>query len=184
MFSGNSSLDGPTESCCHQRDACYQICGVSKLVCDEKFKKCQDDTCASITDEQVKNKCNEDVNLSNLMLSLADCKVFDTAQRDACECVTKDKAADKREAAIRYFYKKFSPESLDKVSGLAKKADTKAKLAGLFQKLLLKYPEAIKKIKDPQAQLMEDLMNNMDKKRKTSDDVDDTEDEVDEVQEL
>jgi len=140
---GDAIADKPYESCCHQWHACYQICGVSKKACDATFDSCSKVACGA--DE----KCTKDLELNNMMMKFSGCKRFDEAQLRNCECTPNDKAPDKRETAIRKFYKKTAPESADKAASLALKANTPGKLAGLFTKLLLKYPEAITIKEDP-----------------------------------
>lgn len=142
MVSMNAGGDGdeaaPYESCCHQWHACYQICGMAKKTCDDTFETCAKKACGE--DDE---KCNKDISLNLMMMKLAGCKKFDESQYQVCECAPKDKADSKREAAIRNFYKKNSPENVDKAKDLVAKAETTSKMAGLFQKLLLKYPDAI-----------------------------------------
>ena len=60
------------------------------------------------------------------------------------ECTKKSNVEEKRAAAIRGFYKKWSPENVDKADSLAKKADSNGKMAALFRKLVTKYPKSIK----------------------------------------
>ena len=60
------------------------------------------------------------------------------------ECTKKSNVEEKRAAAIRGFYKKWSPENVDKADALAKKADSNGKMAALFRKLVTKYPKSIK----------------------------------------
>lgn len=133
----------PYESCCHQWNACYQICGISKKVCDTEFEECSKKSCGA------DSSCTKDLELNSMMMKLSGCKRYDDAQLRACECAPNKQAQTKREAAIRYFYKKQSPENADKASDLAAKADTPSKLGGLFRKLLLKYPDAIEIKEDP-----------------------------------
>lgn len=150
---GEGSNEKPYESCCHQWHACYQICGASKKTCDATFESCAKEACGN-DDEQ----CTKDLELSNMMMKLGGCKKFDEAQYQNCECTPANQASSKREAAIRKFYKKNSPENVDKATSLAQKADTPGKVAGLFTKLLLKYPEAIT-IKDDPMKAMFDKIN-------------------------
>lgn len=169
------------ESCCDQWHACYQVCGVSKRVCDDSFKSCTEQVCGEDED------CKKDASIASLMIDVGGCGRFDQAQYGACECVDKSKAQAKREAAIRRFYKKNAPDQEDsKAEGLAKKADSKSKLASLFRKLLAKYPSAIEKIEDPQQAMYRKMME--DAQKKSENDAEEaTEEEVveeEEVQEL
>lgn len=150
---GGTGDEKAYESCCHQWHACYQICGVSKKTCDAAFEKCSKAKCG--TDEA----CNKELNLSSMMMKLSGCKTFDEAQYRACECTSSDKATERRESAIRYFYKKQAPESVEKAKSLAAKADTSLKMAGLFIKLLLKYPDAIEKKQDPMQEMFDKIKN-------------------------
>ena len=135
----------PYDACCDQWHACYQVCGVSKNTCDTAFETCAKETCG---DKEENEQCHKDLQLSTMLLKLGGCQKFDTAQLQACECKSKDQAPAQREAALRHFYKKHAPENVDKVPNLIAKADSPSKLAGLFIKLLLKYPAAIQKKKD------------------------------------
>ena len=141
MTGGGGSTDKPYEACCDLWHACYQVCGVSKKSCDQQFETCAKDRCHSATDSET---CTKDADLSIMMMKLGGCQAFNQAQYKACDCTaTKDKAVAQREAALRYFYKKQAPDNVDKVPNLVAKADTPSKLAGLFVKLLAKYPAAI-----------------------------------------
>jgi len=169
LMPGGGSMEKPYESCCHQWHACYQICGSSKKICDTTFETCSKESCAG--DE----KCTKDLELTNMMLKLGGCKRFDESQLRQCDCTPKNKALEKREASIRKFYKKNSPDNVDKVPNLAKKADTPGKLAGLFIKLLLKYPEAITIKEDPMKAMFDKI--NVDKPPPESEETDTASDE-------
>lgn len=174
MNPGGDGEDGkPYESCCHQWHACYQVCGISKKTCDTAFETCSKEACGE--DE----KCTKDVELNNMMMKLGGCKKFDEAQYQACECAADDQVETKREAAIRYFYKKNSPESVDKAKGLAAKADSPSKMAGLFTKLLAKYPEAIVIKDDPMKEMFDKVK--MDRATGSDSDDDDKEESDEEV---
>jgi hypothetical protein len=160
--------------CCDQWHACYQICGIPKQTCDDEFKLCSDELCGD--DEE----CTKSAGISKMMTKLQGCQKYDQAQYKACECVLKDKATEKREAAIRYFYKKHAPESVGKAGELAKKASTSSKMAGLFRKLLKKYPESIQKIEDPQQERMRKMMEGAQEKHPEKDEAE----ESDEYEEL
>ena len=164
------------ESCCDQWHACYQVCGVSKKVCDDSFKACTAQVCGEDED------CKKDASIASLMIDVGGCQRFDQAQYGSCECVDKSKAQAKREAAIRRFYKKNAPDQEDKAEGLAKKADSKGKLASLFRKLLAKYPTAIETIEDPQQAMYRKMME--DAKKKSDDAEEATEEDVEEEEEV
>jgi hypothetical protein len=157
MMMAGGGGDGGGEkygSCCDQWHACYQTCGVSKELCDDAFKSCSAGMC--LGDDQ----CKKDADLKIMMLGFGGCQLFDKGQYSACDCSPKDKVEEKRSTALRAFYKKYAPDSIDKAAGLAKKADTTAKMAGVIRKLLAKYPSAIQKKVDPEqnkyAKMMQD----------------------------
>jgi hypothetical protein len=158
---GGGTDEKPYESCCDQWHACYQICGVSKKTCDATFETCAKESCDSQEDS---DKCTKDFLMSNMMIKMGGCKRFDESQYQSCECAPSDQASEKREAAIRYFYKKYAPENVEKSKALAAKADTPSKLAGLFVKLLGKYPEAIVKKENPMKGMFDKI--NMDQAEK------------------
>lgn len=144
------------ESCCDEWHACYQICGMSKKVCDESFQKCAEAKCGDDKD------CTQGLSIQNMMLQLGGCKLFDQAQYERCECVKSQKTEKQRTAVLKKFYQKFAGEdSFDekKIAGLVKKADSAAKMAGLMQKLIAKYADkAIKRVEDPQKKQYEEMM--------------------------
>jgi len=157
MFSPKAGAD-PTAKCCDIRHACYQTCGTLKSYCDQEFLKCSKATCASIANEEERKSCDSSASIHELMVKMDQCQRYDQDQYSRCECVDKSKAPAKRERLLRNFYKKFSPDSLDKVPALAKKVNNSSKMAGLLLKLVKKYPQVIKKKKDPQQEMMERMM--------------------------
>lgn len=142
------------EECCDRWHACYQICGSSKKMCDENFKKCSETKCGG--DEE----CNKSANLNSMLTSLSGCSKYDESQLKACECADKDKAEKAREKILARFYEKYAdePSSSDKVRELMKKADTKLKFATLLNRLVEKYPNSIKHVEDPQAAMYAKMM--------------------------
>lgn len=169
--------------CCDLWHACYQTCGASKKGCDKDFDACSKENCGA--DEE----CSKSANMNTMMLQFGGCQKFDAFQYQACDCVSKDKAPEKRATAIRTFYKKNAPENAAKADQLAKKADTTGKMAGLFKKLLAKYPGAIAQIEDPQQAMYQNIMNDANKAppKKPEEKVEETEeieDDADEIQEL
>lgn len=176
--SGCSSLSGgnmnmmqfnkPSESekiiipCCDLLNACYQICGTSNVFCSKEAEACLDTKCDDLKDnEEMHKSCKSDVSVKKIMLSFGGCTSFDAGQKQNCKCVKKSEFDDKREETVHGFYKKFNPENIDKVEGLVKKASDQKKFAGLLYKLVKKYPRAIKKVKDPQQKIMEEMMRNI-----------------------
>lgn len=154
MGAGTKSGGEKYAVCCDRWHACYQTCGASKKSCDESFKSCSEGMCAG------DGECKKSSDMNSMLLNMGGCQMFDQAQHGACECVKKDKREEKRAAALRSFYKKFAPDSVDKVDALAKKVDTTAKLAVLFRKLHTKYPESIKVVIDDEMARMQEMMKN------------------------
>eukprot|EP00934_Nitzschia_sp_Nitz4_P009015 Nitzschia sp. Nitz4//scaffold88_size82704//64517//65185//NITZ4_005304-RA/size82704-processed-gene-0.57-mRNA-1//1//CDS//3329559530//9005//frame0 len=152
----NGGAEKPYQGCCDQWHACYQTCGASKQVCDTSFETCAKKAC-----DDSDASCTKDIEMSMLMMKLTGCKSFEDSQSNACDCVTDSRAAKRREQTVQSFYQSYNPQGLEKVSALAAKADTPSKLAGLFQKLLAKYPQAIE-IKEDE---MQSLFNKMKQKR-------------------
>merc|ERR1719491_536639 len=142
----------PYARCCDLWHACYQTCGAAKKSCDDGFKACAAGRCGG------DDGCQKDADLKAMMLNLGGCQLYDQGQYGACECVKKDKVKEKRAAALRYFYKKFAPESVDKVEGLTKKIDSNAKLAALFRKLHARYPKSVKVEVDDEMARMQEMM--------------------------
>jgi len=122
----------------------------------------------------------------SIMINFETCQTFDAEQYSHCECVASEDVSGRRQDVLRKFYKKFSPESLDKVEGLAKKADTTRKMANLVGKLVKKYyPKTIQKIKDPQQEIMEKIMKEGKVKKKVEEEEEGVEEDVEEdVEEL
>jgi hypothetical protein len=151
-FSANDDDNKPFSTCCDQWHACYQICGTSKSVCDDSFKTCSEQKCGG------NEECKKSANLQSMMSTLGGCQKFDQSQYAACECVKSSKAPAKREKVIRKFYETFSPETVAKSSDLAVKADSVAKMAGLFRKLVAKYPNCIKMVEDKEKVKYDQMM--------------------------
>ena len=80
----------------------------------------------------------------SILIYLFILKIFPSHSFFPSECAKKSNVEEKRAAAIRGFYKKWSPENVDKADALAKKADSNGKMAALFRKLVTKYPKSIK----------------------------------------
>lgn len=160
-------------SCCDLWHSCYQVCGAAKAVCDDGFKKCAEELCGGDTE------CKSSADMKMLLIGFGGCQQYDQAQYQACECVSKNDVEKRKTKALRYFYKKVAPDAVNKAEQLGKKADTAAKTAGLFLKLLKKYPNAIKKVKDPQMEMYEQMMKNVRDKSSTEEDLSDDVDEGD-----
>jgi len=147
-----------TSPCCDQWNACNQICGSVRSFCDTSFDKCLEAKCDEIKNKEDRDLCKSNASTKKLMLSLSDCKFFMDSQASGCECVKKSKADEKRKRIVTNFYKKYNPKEVDKAEKLAAKANDPKKFAGLFMKLIAKYPKAVKRIRDPQEIMMEELM--------------------------
>lgn len=166
---GGAGARDPKDTCCDLRHACLQTCGSVKTGCDDDFQTCTQRVCAALPNPDEKKKCESSSSIHNLMISMDKCQKYSSAQAASCECVPNDKVPSRHERLLRNFYKKYSPEStlsssLDKVPGLVKKVDSSPrKMAGLLLQLYKKYPQAIKKIKDPQQEMMEKMMKDADK---------------------
>jgi hypothetical protein len=172
---GGSDKNGPQEGCCDHRTACLQICGNTKMNCDEEFKQCTNDVCSKATDEK---KCTESTSIFSIMINFENCSTYDQQQYSHCTCVATDDVPDAQKEILRKFYKKFSPDSIDKVDGLAEKVDTPRKMANLLGKLVKKfYPKTIQKIKDPQQERMERMMKDGDYAKKKTEEKEVEEDE-------
>jgi len=166
MMTAGKSGDEKFSPCCDLWHACYQTCGSPKKLCDDAFKACSVKACGS--DEQ----CASNADLKGMMMNFGGCEKYDKAQFQNCDCATKDKAVEKRAAALEYFYKKHAPNGNAAPLALAKKADTTAKMASLMRKLVVKYPKAIKIEKDPQQEMMDRLMKETrEKPRKQTEEV-------------
>jgi len=172
IFSPGANADTPQESCCDLRHACIQTCGSSKAACDKEFLACGITACETLTGEE-KKTCVSSSSMNQILVQLDTCQRYDAAQYSNCECVPEKEAANRRERVLRAFYKKFNPDAVDKVPGLAAKADTPAKMVGLLLKLYKKYPTVIKKVKDAQQEAMDKLMKEAAEKAENKDDGDD-----------
>lgn len=151
MMAGKGANE-PFSPCCDLWSACYQTCGSPKKTCDDAFKTCSTRICGS------DKECVSSADLKGMMMNFGGCGKYDDAQLAACDCTSKDKAEEKRVAALEYFYKMHAPNGQGTPLALAKKADTSAKMASLIRKLLVKYPKAIKIQKDPQQEMMDRIM--------------------------
>jgi len=168
-MSSIGSDDEIISPCCDQWNACIQICGSTRSFCDSSFDKCLKVKCDDIdNNEEKKKQCESNASTKKLLLSISDCRSFDAGQSNGCECVNKSKVEEKRKSIVRAFYKKYNSKDVDKADKLASKANTIAKFAGLFQKLIEKYPNAVKRVKDPKAKYMEDLLKSHEKGEATN----------------
>jgi hypothetical protein len=75
---------------------------------------------------------------------------------------------------------------VEKAKELAKKADSTTKMAGLFKKLLAKYPDAIQKIEDPQQAMYQKMMDEAKEKGGVEEEelVSEEQDDLDVIEEL
>jgi hypothetical protein len=156
--------DDALKACCDLRHACIQTCGSLKIVCEQDFIKCGEAACISIDDGKKNQQCTQNLQVQKLMTSLDNCNTYNQEQYKHCKCVPKAKAHEARVDLLTKFYLKHNPQNVSKVKGLAEKADTARKLSTLLIKLVRKYPESIKKIKDPQQERMEKMMRDTSEK--------------------
>ena len=165
MFSGmggrGGAGDGALGRCCDLRHACYGVCGSEKKFCDDQFSRCVSHKCGKIGNSRAREKCESDGKLKVMMSGLGGCKKFDESQRGACRCVADAKILAKRVQVLEAFYRKHNPAKAGaskELKALAKKAATTPKFAKLLNKLVRKYPKSIKKVRDPQQAMFEDMM--------------------------
>ena len=158
-----SDQNDAKDLCCDLRHACFQTCGSVKTACDEEFTKCSKRACAALTNDEQRKKCDSSSSVHELMISMDKCQKYSAAQSEHCECVPTNRVTSRRTNVLEKFYKKFNPESIDKVPGLVAKVDSSRKMAGLLLQLYKKYPHAIKKIKDPTQEMMEKMMRDVEK---------------------
>ena len=142
---------------------------------------CSQAVCDALPDPTEKEECEKGNNLHKMLSGLSGCRTFDDGQRDACECIAKDKAPERRKKVLQKFYEKYVPDSVHKVDGLAKKADSSKKFAALITKLVTKYPDSIKRIADPQQRMMDDWFKQAEEmaKKKEEEDAEIAEEAVD-----
>jgi len=171
------------EECCDLRHACLQTCGSINTHCEEEFTKCSDAVCDAMTDGK-KEKCKSSLGIHKLMIQMQgngpnSCQQYDALQFSHCDCVPTDQANAKRERILRNFYRKFNPDAVDKVPSLMKKIDgNKRKMVGLLLALYKKFPKAISKVKDPQQEMMENMMRDV--KTEKEEEVEEIDEDVEE----
>lgn len=166
MSMGGGEDDGPiVERCCDLRHACYQVCGTSKAACDKQFKKCTDDACekqpllpATYPGGEEKN-CSSTVSLKVMMAQLGGCKDFDAGQAKGCSCVKPESEEKERKRTLSKFRTKFAGKAGNVEKLMEKYGDSKKSFAILMMRLVDKYhPKSVKKVKDPKAAQMEEMM--------------------------
>ena len=160
--------DALLDTCCDLRMGCMQICGSSKSKCEKDFEACTNRTCGEVGDKEAREKCESSARVHQMMIKFSGnkyCEEFDEFQKAACHCVAKEKATKSREQFLTDFYKKYNKEeSKDKkalaakVSGLVAKAETSSKFATLLNKLVQKYPSAVKRKKDQKQEWIDKIM--------------------------
>lgn len=171
IFMGSANTGSATQDlylgeCCDQRNACVTICGASKAACESTFKTCASDACDALEADgalEAEADCRKDANMLSIMSTLqGGCGDFNAQQAANCECVTKQTATKRRHKLLTRFYETnadpllLSGERLEeKVAGLVEKADTPRKFASLLHRLVGKYPDAVRRVKDPQQEMFE-----------------------------
>lgn len=144
FFGGGSSSDEYLAPCCNAWTACHEICGTTKLFCDQALKRCLHQTCATLPDtiKEKKIECESAIGTYNVFLKIDSCKRFERGQGKGCECVDTGKVLDKRKDVLTKFYKRYSPEGLSKLSTLMTRATDARKFAGTHYAMVSKYPES------------------------------------------
>lgn len=191
MSSVGQFNDALHSGCCDNWNACIQICGTFRAQCDAIFDKCMESSCDKITNGEEKQMCTSNAGTKKLLLQLSDCHSYSEAQDAGCECVKKTEVEEKRKSFLTNFYKKHNPTDISKVDNLASKATDVKKFASLLLKLVAKYPKSVKRIKDPQEQMIEELMRKQreseskppEKESKTTETIVDSSDEDEEQEE-
>lgn len=167
MNNGKKSItDALVSPCCDLMHACLQTCGTKNKFCSSDAKKCMMVKCETLQeagDKEGFDKCKSDIEMKNLMIQFGGCGVFNKGQQDNCKCVNKSRLDKERKEALSSFYKKHNPKDAHKAEALASKVENSNQFAGLLYKLYKKYPKSIKIVKDPQQQMMENLMRDMEK---------------------
>lgn len=96
------------EGCCDQHDACYSICGISKSICEQDFKKCLDNVCRKSKkqkksrggggrggkDLEEEDGCSGLAQMMVMGTSFGGQSFFEQAQEDACECASTSSSID------------------------------------------------------------------------------------------
>jgi hypothetical protein len=164
------------DACCHQRNACLQTCGSLRVICEQDFLVCGETACQTLSndddDEEEEEKkeqqsCKQQLQLQKLLRSMDSCDEYARAQNKNCQCVSSKKAPEARLEFLTQFYSEYNPSEQQndedgnynkKIRALAAKADTARKLSTLIGKLVKKYPQAIKHVKDPKEEYMANMM--------------------------
>ena len=144
--------------CCDKHDACYSVCGISKALCEDKFKKCLNKHCE--TKSKNPESCSGSANMFAMGATALGGNAFEEAQKDSCYCVP-EAAFGKGfvDAAKKLYTKQFEMKGGDTKNGqndmevedkVAKyrasqmsKHTGNGKEAKLLLSLLEKYPELI-----------------------------------------
>lgn len=92
-------------------DACYQVCGVDKALCESKFQRCLKDMCAR--NFKANAKCGSAAQAYVMGVQLFGQGGFETSQEAACECVPSSGARDHYERLFREFYARHAPDRLE-----------------------------------------------------------------------
>lgn len=164
---GMNNQDEAILPCCDLYHSCVQLCTMTKAFCDNNFEKCMDSKCQSITNPEKKKTCETSVQTKKLMMQFSQCKDFNEGQQKNCRCVKNDVLEHERVKIVESFYNKYNPSGVSKVKALVEKSNDGKKFAGLIYQLLKKYPKSIKRVKDPQQKILDDIMNG---KLKTNED--------------
>mmetsp|Transcript_2494 Transcript_2494/g.3674 ORF Transcript_2494/g.3674 Transcript_2494/m.3674 type:complete len:246 (+) Transcript_2494:121-858(+) len=143
------------ETCCDVWSACYQVCGSSKLFCDEKLSECMKEACVQRAPLVESEDCLHNVKTKGLRLQLSGCNPWYQTQKESCVCVEEASLAKERAGILFQLYKDFT--SLDdttidtKVANFMSKITTAKQYGALLTKFVENYPEAITKVEQVSA---------------------------------
>uniref|UniRef100_A0A7S2X7Y0 Uncharacterized protein n=1 Tax=Lotharella oceanica TaxID=641309 RepID=A0A7S2X7Y0_9EUKA len=129
--------------CCDVRMACQSICGIRSRVCDNRFKKCAENTCRRITDKEKRKSCEHTQQLLSMAVGLAECGPYNKAQKKACKCVQDNEAPAHRKAQLASFYKTYNKAMMKTVDRKVKQATSSLKWANVVYNAMKKHPQCI-----------------------------------------
>lgn len=134
------------QTCCIDRDVCFQSCGIAAEKCASDFIECVQKDCPSQTLRPIESAYCYDEAVAFSVDDLegkADCKVFHEAQQDSCECVPLEDWERSIERSLVGFYKTHQPDKLDESGEIRNSSSIWEKWRGnepqLFYALARKY---------------------------------------------
>lgn len=131
---------------------------MKKAACEKRLDKCMDAKCGQLEDAGEKDKCKSTARLFSLGAQMIACPAFQDAQREACVCVAKDQLQTANRKRLVHFLTTNDAPAKERDDSavnalLAKYAGQEPKM---FQRLLLKYPHALK-LDKKKSNFMEDI---------------------------